>query len=350
MKIALFCNTISFRRGGERLLLDVLNNLPKDLDITIFTRDYGKSKAFPGFEKFKIRKFSGILDLLKIEKFDVLFSWLSFPNYSFAGIVKRFNKNNKSSKLIWYSGGAYLPNREEPKLRDFPKKLFSDWGVKQVDKIIVLSDYLGEEIKKYNNRDSLTIHCGLEINDFKKEKTTENKIPIILFPTFISRVKGVYEVYEVAKELLNKGKKFKLIITGGGPDKEELEELSKKDNVSESIIIKDNLEDKEFKELYNNCDFVLYPPFKEPFGLVPLEAMLYEKGVIYRDEGGPHEILKNTKNLPFKTQDELKNQIEKLLTDKKLRNEIAKGAKEFVIKNFDIKITANKLTKEIRKL
>ena len=135
MKIAIFCNTLSFRRGAERLLLNILDNAPKDFEVTIFTRDYNKKTAFEGFEKFKIVKFTGLSDLLKIKKFDLLFSWLAFPNYLFGAIVKRFNKNNKNTKLVWYSGGAYLPNRLEPKLKDWPKKIISDWAIKHVDKI-----------------------------------------------------------------------------------------------------------------------------------------------------------------------------------------------------------------------
>lgn len=350
MKLAIFCNTISIRRGAERLLLDVLNNFPKNLDITIFTRDYGRKTAFKRFENYNVIKFSNFFDLLKIKKFDVLLSWIPFPNYLFASIVKTFNKNNKNAKHIWYSGGAYLPNRKKPKIKDFTKKILSDWAIKKTDEILVLTNYLKKEIKIYNNRKSKAIYCGLETKDFQIKKFKKNKIPLILFPTFISKIKGVYDVYNASKELLKENYKFKLIITGGGPDKEKLQELAKLDKVDKNILIKDNIEEEEFKKLYNQCDFVLYPPFSEPFGLVPLEAMLYNKVVIYRDEGGPHELLKNTKNLPFKTKEELSQQIKKLLDNPDLAKELGKGAREFAIKNFDIKITVDKLLKEIKKL
>ncbi len=331
--------------------MDVLENFPKDWKITIYTRKYEKKTAFPEFKNLNIVVFKGFLDLLKLEKFDILFSWLPFPNYFFGAFVKKFNKNNKNSPHIWYSGGAFLPNRENPPISKLPFKLISDWSIKKVDKVFTISNYIKQELLDYNNKDSKVIYCGINPNDFKIDFIGKNKIPLILFPTYIHKAKGVYDVFEASKNLADKGIKFKMIITGGGPEKENLNKLIKKNHLENQIIIKSSIPDEELKKLYNQCDFTIYPVFKGEFGLVLLESLLYNKPVIYRNEGAPKEIMNNfSGKISFKDVPELEEKMKLLIENPARRIALGRGGRNYVLKNFDVKLTADKLKKEILKL
>jgi len=351
MKIAIFHNNLSLRRGAERLLLDVLEYFPKEWEITIFTRKYDKITAFPEFENLNIIEFKGFIDLLKLEKFDVLFSWLPFPNYFFGTFTKIFNKKNKDSFHIWYSGGAFLPNREKPKLSKLPFKWMSDWAIKNIDKVFTLSNYIQQELLECNKKDSKVIYCGINPKDFKINFIGKNKIPLILFPTFMHKAKGVYDVFEASKNLLQKGIKFRLIITGGGPEKEALEKLIQKNNLEKNIILKSNVRDEDLKKLYNQCDFTLYPVFKGEFGLVLLESLLYNKPSIYRNEGAPKEIMSNFQGrIAFNDIEDLKQKMKLLIENPSKRIALGRGGRNYVLKNFDVKLTAENLIREILNL
>jgi glycosyltransferase involved in cell wall biosynthesis len=351
MKIAIFHNNLSLRRGAERLLLDILEYFPKEWDITILTRKYDKVTAFPEFQNLNIQVFRGFRDLLNLEKFDILFSWLPFPNYFFGAFTKRFNKRNKKSTHIWYSGGAFLPNREKPKFAKIPLKWMSDWAIKNTKKVFTLSNYIRQELLDYNKKDSKVIYCGINSNDFKIDFIGKNKIPLILFPTFIHKAKGIYDVFEASKNLLQKGVKFKLVITGGGPEKELLEKLIKEKNLEKDIIVKANICDKDLKKLYNQCDFTLYPVLKGEFGLVLLESLLYNKPIIYRNEGAPKEIMKNFPGkISFDNVLDLEQKMRLLIENPRRRVALGRGGRNYVLKNFDVKMTADKLKQELLKL
>jgi len=51
--------------------------------------------------------------------------------------------------------------------------------------------------------------------------------------------------------------------------------------------------DEELKDLYDNCRAVVFTPFNEDWGIVPLEAMSFGKPVIAVNRGGPTESIEH---------------------------------------------------------
>lgn len=86
---------------------------------------------------------------------------------------------------------------------------------------------------------------------------------------------------------------FRLIIAGIVDKKSEpyyasLCELAKADPAIQFRVLPS---DAEMAELYRNCYGVLFTPFNEDWGLVPLEAMSFGKPVISVNRGGPRETI-----------------------------------------------------------
>ena len=95
--------------------------------------------------------------------------------------------------------------------------------------------------------------------------------------------------------------------------------------VSDKILFAGAVSDEEKLEALASCDVLVVSSDYEAFGIVLLEAMAQGKPVIATNAGGLTEVVGDCglvfdKNNP----DDLKEKLQKLLSDKKLRVELGK--------------------------
>ncbi|MEM3555939.1 MAG: glycosyltransferase family 4 protein [Candidatus Micrarchaeia archaeon] len=89
-------------------------------------------------------------------------------------------------------------------------------------------------------------------------------------------------------------KEIKLKVVGDGPLYDELVKMAKNDR---RIEFTGFVEQDELEDLYSNALAILYTPYDEDLGLVPLEAFAHKKPVItLTDSGGPTELIKDGVN------------------------------------------------------
>ena len=114
----------------------------------------------------------------------------------------------------------------------------------------------------------------------------------------------------------------------------ELKALAKELRVDLEIIF--NVDDIELVDWYNRATLVCYVPIREPFGMVPIEAMACGTPVIGAREGGPTESIIDgaTGFLIDPKPDTCAKAIETLMDDAQLREEIGRSAVEHVRKNW----------------
>ncbi len=111
--------------------------------------------------------------------------------------------------------------------------------------------------------------------------------------------------------------------------------ISLADELGVELRILDLVDDDKLTELYNKAKIVLYAPYLEPFGLVPLEAMSCGTPVIGVREGGVRESVIHNKTglLTERDEDLFADAIIKLLRDGEKRSEMSKDAR-VIIDNF----------------
>lgn len=190
-----------------------------------------------------------------------------------------------------------------------------------------------------------TILGGVELKDFSHDYTKEivkiNKKydiagqKIVLFTGRLTKHKGVDYLIRAAKNINGI-----VLILGDGPEREKLAKLIKDLNITNVKILGWIKSDDQvtFHAFYARADvFVAPSTWKEPFGLVILEAMASKKPVVATHSGGITSIIKDGVNgFLVKTRDSkaIAEKVNMLLDDEVLRDKIAKKAYETVKEKF----------------
>ena len=110
----------------------------------------------------------------------------------------------------------------------------------------------------------------------------ESYEPYFVYPTRLQRYKRV----DLAIEAMKLVPEARLTIIGRGYDERRLRALAAG---HENITFVDGVDD--IYDEYARCLGVIYTPYDEDFGLVPVEAMSCGKPVIAVNEGGPRETV-----------------------------------------------------------
>lgn len=125
--------------------------------------------------------------------------------------------------------------------------------------------------------------------DFANQKT----ITIGAIARFVE-AKGIDYLVRAIKELQNEKQKFVLKLAGSGEEEDNLKQLVKNLGIENEVEFIGWIDDK--KSFFQSFDIFCLPSLKEPFGLVILEAMKYQKPVISTKCHGPTEILRHEKD------------------------------------------------------
>lgn len=83
----------------------------------------------------------------------------------------------------------------------------------------------------------------------------------------------------------------RLVIVGDGPERQKLERMAVSLGISDRVCFKHGLSEAELKAEYNACRAVVFAAAREPFGIVPLEALAHGRPLIAVNEGGYTEVV-----------------------------------------------------------
>ena len=151
--------------------------------------------------------------------------------------------------------------------------------------------------------------------------------------------------------LKTKGVEFRAIIGGSGAEEDKLKAMVLKYNLKDCVKFIGWVKDK--KEFFDQIDIFCQPSIEEPFGVIVLEAMLFDKPIIAAEADGPKEIITHMKDgilVPIGSPQAMAEEIEELIDNKLLRSSIADTAFLTVRKRYDINIVGKKLATYLHKI
>ena len=222
-------------------------------------------------------------------------------------------------------------------------------------KVILLTNSLYEDIKKYVKRNDIFI-CPNGIPETLKEEPSvirNNDIPHLLFLSNLIISKGILVLLDACKILKEKGYCFICNVIGGETKEMNSKQFEKeimKRGLKNEIIYNGKKYGKEKSIFFEQADIFVFPTYyyNETFGLVNLEAMEYKLPIVTTDEGGIKDVVKDGENgfiAPKQNPNSLATCIEKLLCNKKLRYTMGENGYKRFKKEFTLTIFENQMNK-----
>jgi glycosyltransferase involved in cell wall biosynthesis len=156
-----------------------------------------------------------------------------------------------------------------------------------------------------------------------------------------------------ALALLPEALRPRLVIVadrGDADEREALERLAGETGVDLEILT--GLSDEQLCLLYNQARVVLFAPYREPFGFVPLESMACGTPVIGVREGGLQETIEDGVSGRLVDRDEtlFARALEELLSDNELRIRMGQRGRESVLEKWSWARSTDELLEQFHKV
>ncbi|CZS91318.1 hypothetical protein WAI453_003628 [Rhynchosporium graminicola] len=167
-----------------------------------------------------------------------------------------------------------------------------------------------------------------------RKRLAPNGELILVCVSRLAPEKGFEFLAKAAKRLDAQGMKFKLLIVGGNKNPQVVRDIKNYFgylNDEGKVTFAGFLKGEELSKAYAVGDLFLHCSITETFGLVVLESMASSVPVIARDEGGPSEIVEDSKSGYLVPPMDLDGFVEKVLRlgkDVVLRERMGLAARE----------------------
>lgn len=229
----------------------------------------------------------------------------------------------------------------------------------KADYVLAVNDYFTQELVKAGMRPERAIAIPNMI-EIPRDFIAPHKAPFRK-PLRLGSLGRLYpekyfdKVLRAMKILREHGFECEYVIGGVGPQQPVLEKLARDLGLEENFRILGWTEDK--KKFFESIDIFILPSFGETFGIVLLEAMLYNTPIITSNSWGPDEIiedgvdgLKVSKDDEEKMPQLLAEAILRLNNDQTFARNIAERAHGKFFAQYSADVVAKKLNDLLAKI
>ena len=206
-------------------------------------------------------------------------------------------------------------------MNNFSAKIMKSYGLKRNDvKIIPNATSL-----KYKEFDEVQ-----EREVIEKHKIQKDKFRMLFIGRFV-KVKNVYLILEVLKELFKINKNFQFIFLGYGPEEEKMKKIIRENNLEKNIVFTGKILDEDEKAIIiKNSNLLFFPSDYDTDGIVKIECACYSVPTLCLDNTGVSSGLVNNET-GFVEKNNIENLVKKI--DELSKNvdfvqKIGKNAKE----------------------
>ncbi len=210
-------------------------------------------------------------------------------------------------------------------------------GLRRADRIIAVSHRTKRMITERYGIDpekitvvynAVTREEGQKI--YRTARTDGRKM--VLFLGRITFQKGPDYFVEAAARVLRVLPEALFVMAGAGDMMGQMIERVGELGIGDRFHFTGFLQGEEIERIFSQSDLYVMPSVSEPFGISPLEAMMYDVPVILSRQSGVAEILKHALKVDFWDVREMAAKIIAVLTHPVLAGEMAEKAREEIRK------------------
>jgi len=231
-------------------------------------------------------------------------------------------------------------------------RFFEIGMIKRANRIIAVSDFTRQELKKYYNIPEnriRVIHNGVDTHKFQPAKDKQKiktelglnpNHPMILSVGRLYARKGLFTLIEAMSTVVKQFKNVKLVISGKGQSDEmaKLRAHAKRLAVENNILFTGYYPDQKLPKLYQAADIFVFSTFYEHHPFAVLEALATGLPVVTTTVGGIAETIETGKNgllvKPFNSK-QFSDAILYLLEHPDEAAEIGANARKTIVKQYD---------------
>lgn len=272
MRIVMAHSQLTTFGGGERFVLEVSRRLAARHDVTLYTSTFHPETTYPDLAEFPLVK----VDVLQWARLRVPAD--AIVTHSFGANLLAL-RNPNVAYYVHTLRSRYLQGGKRPDLA--ARRMIDRRAVQRDRRIIANSAYTAEKFQRlYHQPVTDHVYCGIDASLFDLPESVGNHA---LYLGRLAPEKGLERLLRWWQPI-----DYPLHIVGRG-DPAYVEEL--KQMASSQVRFFAPVSGEGVAAAYQACRFVVYLPFEEELGIVPLEAMGAAKPVIVSNEGGLKETV-----------------------------------------------------------
>lgn len=212
-------------------------------------------------------------------------------------------------------------------------------GMLMADRVIAVSELTRQKIiDEYNipAHKVLVAHNGIDLDEMVPlEADNSYKIlqaykaqgyKVVVNVGRLTMQKGLTNLLYAAKMVIDKQPKTVFLIVGSGDQYRELVELGASLGISKNLVFTGFQRGKKWRDAFGVADLFVMPSVSEPFGLTPLEAIVYGTPSLISKQSGVAEVLKNCLKTDFWDTAKIADDIINVLNHDSLRTHMLQNA------------------------
>jgi glycosyltransferase involved in cell wall biosynthesis len=290
------------------------------LDTTVYTSKYGLPAYISGSLVERVRAYAlRAPAIAKSHTHSVIHAhdWLTYP----AGIAA---KETSGRPLVAHIHATEFDRSGSDNINNDIYNIELE-GFRRADAIVAVSMRTKKKVvEKYgiSPEKVKVVYNGIEFNNntaaisHNLDKLKQNGNKIVLFVGRITLQKGPDYFVSMAEKVLSHEPNTFFVISGSGDMEGEMIRQVANRGLSSKFIF--------------CADMFVMPSVSEPFGLVPLEAMISEVPVLISKESGVSEILSSALKSHFWDIEDMADKVISVLRHKKLQNHLRADGREEV--------------------
>ncbi len=291
-------------------------------------------------------------------KYDVIFTKADRSLYTLSSLKDRFGY-----KLVYRYPFSLPFTHIFDKRSEFARRK----SFEKIDHFVCISEtarnnleYEGIETSKID-----VVYNSVDLSFFsarQKDRALMDKLKIskddkvIMFVGKLTSWKNPFTLLYASKILIQNGLTLKILLTGQGAQKSNLQKTAKLLNLSDNIIFLNFIENRELNRYYRLADVFVMPSmttltWEDQFPFAVVEAMASGLPVVVTNSGGMPELVGDTGRIyPQGNYRELAKHLYEILTDEQLRQSMSVTSRQRAEEVFDNKKNSSEIYSVFKKV